>query len=223
MKMRVVLAAVVMVGIAGGLAMGEGKGADTRAAATGAASQAAGKVTFFGVETRGVGRVAFVLDHSGAMFDSFDFLRQELANSVKGLSPTQKFAVVSFSEAADELFPKDNKWVAAGDEAKRDLEKWISGVKARGENCGMLDCYLSGIKVALEMNPPPDVVYFLTDGPFDRRLAAEVGKRNPGKKVKIQTMMFVGSWKDAEEDLKKMAAENGGTYKFVAVEDLGGK
>ena len=222
MKRQLVLGMAVMVGIgvAGGLVMGEGRGADTRAAATGpATTAAAGKVTFFGVETEGVGRVVYVVDHSGSMLDSFGFCRRGLLNSITGLGPAQRFAVVAFSETVVG-YPINGKWSAAGQQAAQDFETWILEVKAQGENDDVLDPFASAFKRAMAMQPLPEVVYFMTDGNFAPRLVGEVAKLNAGKKVIIHTIALVKITREAEENLKKIAKENGGTFKVVAEKDL---
>jgi hypothetical protein len=64
----------------------------------------------------------------------------------------------------------------------------------------------------------PDTIYLLSDGEFDRAIIARVKKLNAGGKVTVHTIGFL--YRTGEPILKKIAAENGGQYKFVSEADL---
>ena len=58
----------------------------------------------------------------------------------------------------------------------------------------------------------PHVIYLLTDGVFDPKVAAEVTKLNT-QKVSIHTICFVNA--SGESLLQDIARKNNGTYKFI--------
>jgi len=62
------------------------------------------------------------------------------------------------------------------------------------------------------------VIFLVTDGEFDREVADLCKRLNPEKKVKVHTICFL--YKTGEEILKQIAADSGGTYKFVSEADL---
>jgi hypothetical protein len=171
---------------------------------------------FFGVETQG-NRIVYIIDHSGSLLDNFDFLKAEVARSVDGLAGTQLFAVVAFSENVDILGPPAMQ--RATDVAKKDLGTRIKDIKAQGQNDDMLPPFQKAFETAFKLNP--DTIYFLTDGAFDPKLFDIIRRLNPYHHAKISTMAFVQSDPRYEEQLKKLATENGGTYKFVSQKDLG--
>jgi hypothetical protein len=164
-------------------------------------------------------RIVYIIDHSGSLLDNFDFLREEVKRSVGNLLPIQQFAVVAFSEEAEVLGPPNLQ--RATTDAKHDLEHRLEDIKAQGENDGMLLPFQHAFERAFDLNPKPQLIYFLTDGAFDAQLFDVVKSLNRDHKVKINTLAFVQSDPRYEEQLRKLATENGGVYKFVAEKDLG--
>ena len=222
--------AVDMIGLGTGGSVGRGAGGNGTGeggpvamyGTPGGGSGGGPKSSFFGTGGGGATKIVYVLDHSGSMLDSFDFLRQEVNNSVRKMIPAQRFSVIMYSETVDQTFPKDGtQLIPAVGDTKRELDNWLSSVKAQGENDDLLDPFVAAMKRAMAMSPQPQVVYLLTDGNFDPRLVDEIRKMNPNKKVRINTIAFVKITREAEENLKKIAHENGGKYKFVAEKDLG--
>ncbi len=63
---------------------------------------------FFGLggSARGVRRIVYVVDRSGSMLDTFQYVRQELKRSISALRRTQKFHVIFFSSGMVENTPK---------------------------------------------------------------------------------------------------------------------
>jgi hypothetical protein len=174
----------------------------------------------FGHGTMSAARIVYVLDHSGSMIDTFDFLREEVKKSLNGLTPMQAFSVVMFSEKVDEVFPKDGAHlVNATPDVKRDLQNFVDNVRAAGKNDDLFDPFADGLRKAFAMKP--QIIYFLTDGNFDPRVVDEAKRLNTGK-VKINTIAFIKVSKEAEQSLQTIAADsNGGKFKFVTEKDLG--
>lgn len=171
---------------------------------------------------RTASRIVYILDHSGSMLDSFDFLRQEVKRSVGKLLPSQRFAVVMFSETVDCVYARGGSQLQpATPDAKQQLDGWMDNVKAQGVNDDLLEPFVQAFQKAFAMSPPPQVVYFLTDGNHDPRLVERVREMNARSKVRIHTIAFVRITREAEENLRTIASEHKGKYKFVAEKDLG--
>lgn len=175
------------------------------------------KSAFFGTGGGGAYRIVYIIDHSGSLLDNFDFLREEVKRSVGNLLPVQQFAVVAFSEDVTVLGPQSLQ--RATTDAKRDLEKRIDEIKAQGQNDDMLPPFEHAFESAFSLKP--QLIYFLTDGAFDSKLYDVIKSLNKDHKVRINTLAFVNADPRYEGQLKELAKDNGGVYKFVSEKDLG--
>jgi hypothetical protein len=167
-------------------------------------------------------KIVYVLDHSGSMIDTFDFLRVEVKDKLGKLTPAQRFSVVMFSEEVDAVFPKDaTALVSATPTVKRDLVTFVDNVRAAGKNDDLYEPFAKSMQKAFSMQP--QVIYFLTDGNFDPKIVDEVKRLNTaaGGKVRVYTIAFIKVSKEAEESLKTIALDNGGKFKYVQEKDLG--
>jgi hypothetical protein len=172
--------------------------------------------SFFGCGGSGV-RIVYVVDHSGSLLDNFDFLRAEVKRSVDNLLPVQQFAVVAFAEDAQILGPPTLQ--RATNDAKHALDTQLDQLKGQGQNDDQLPPFQHALEKAFALKP--QLIYFLTDGAFDPKLDAIVARLNANHKVRINTLAFVQSDPHYEAQLKALARNNGGTYKFVSERDLG--
>lgn len=163
--------------------------------------------------TRGAKRIVYLIDHSGSMVDTFDFLRVELGKKVNSLLPVQNFSVIVFSEDAAVITPMSPALKPIKDKLVASLES----VKAAGFNDDTLDPFVNGFRKAFEQKP--DMIVFLTDGSFDKDLIAAVTKMN-NSNVTISTIAYVKIAPDAAIMLQDMAKDNHGTYKFVSAKEL---
>jgi hypothetical protein len=176
----------------------------------------------FGVGGTAANRIVYVLDHSGSMIDTFDFLRAEVKDKLQKLTPAQRFSVIMFSEEVDQVFPKDaTALVSASPMVKKDLVNFVDNVRAAGKNDDLYDPFAKAMQKAFAMQP--QIIYFLTDGNFDPKVADEVKRLNTagGGKVRVYTIAFIKVSKEAEESLKTIALDNGGKFKYVQEKDLG--
>ena len=179
-----------------------------------------GTPTIYKMPSFGARKIVFVLDHSGSMLDTFDFLRQEVHRVVGSFTPLQQFGVVMFSETVTVLGPEQLQRGVT--ENKAAMLASLDQIRAAGENDDQLLPFQLAIGKALTMQP--ELIVFLTDGEFDRRLPAVVKEMNKGpKKVMINTIAFVKITRESEMGLQQIAHENGGRYKFVSAEDLNAK
>jgi hypothetical protein len=155
-------------------------------------------------------RVVFIVDHSASMADKFDVLRKETVRSVNRLYPWQKFNVAMFSEKTSTVFTEMKE---AGPEAIKEFKKVVEGVRAQGMNDGLLEPFQQAFEKAFAMEP--DVIYFVTDGAYDPRLEEVIRNLNKEKKVKINAVGFENRDSAYQDQLKAMAKQYSGQYKFV--------
>jgi len=64
----------------------------------------------------------------------------------------------------------------------------------------------------------PELIYFLTDGEFDKAIVDRVDRLNAEGSVTIHTIGFM--YRSGEPLLKEIAKRNNGNYKFVSEADL---
>lgn len=176
---------------------------------------------FFGVKATGR-RFVFVVDSSNSMKNGkFDAAKEELAYAIHRLSKDQFFYVIFFDhDAARMTFAPSTEpeefTVPATNANIGKFEKWMVTV----ENELRTDPY-EAMKFAMEMSP--DAIYILSDGKFTDRgqTVRYLAERNviddpvTGRipRVAIHTIAF---WQnDGEEQMKSIAKDYGGTYRFV--------
>jgi len=155
-------------------------------------------------------KICYVIDRSGSLLDTFDYLRDALKKSLRDLVPQQQFHVIFFSAGKPEELPPA-KLVYATPENKEKACKYLDGVVPGGQ---------TQPEAALEraFACKPELIYFMTDGEFDPRVLDLLRRLNRDKKVKINTFSFLH--KPGEELLKQIAGEHGGRYKHVSEDDL---
>ncbi len=168
------------------------------------------KVGFFGVRDTRATRIVYVVDRSGSMTDSIDYVKFELKRSVAALKDDVMFHICFYSSGPPVEMPT-RTLVRATDAAKQRAFDFIDGIIPQGQ---------TDPTVALEraFEEKPDLIYLLTDGEFDRRVADRVRELNRERKVRVHTVGFI--YNTGERVLKEIAARNGGLYKFVTEKDL---
>jgi hypothetical protein len=156
-------------------------------------------------------KIVYVVDRSGSMSDSLDYVKMELKRSLGELGPDKQFNIIFFSSGPALEMPA-RRLVTATEASKRQAYAFIDEVVAHGET-DPSEAFQRAFAVK------PDVIFFLTDGEFDKSIVDQVNRANAGKKVVVNTIAFL--YKQGEPLLKQIAADNGGNYKFVAEADLG--
>jgi hypothetical protein len=167
---------------------------------------------FFGAggESEEAVKIVYVVDRSGSMTDSIDFVKYELKRSIGELGEAKEFHVIFYSSGPPVEMP--TRRLVNGTERNKQLAfEFIDGVIAQGE---------TDPSKALEraFDSKPDLIYLLTDGEFDRAIIELVKRLNVGGKVTVHTIGFL--YKTGETVLKQIAEENHGNYKFVSEQDL---
>jgi hypothetical protein len=165
-------------------------------------------------------------------------LKKELTRSVNGLPNGVQYQIIFFSDfgwAHDAIRPGDEEarmnlqWDITPDtiaEAKIPKVRYrtanLGNIKtsreiiAKAENPGGTN-WGSGLFIALKMSPPPDVIFFMTDGNAsdDSGWSAAVSETNArqGGKTIINTSAMMEP--DAAVSLSDMAINNGGSFTVV--------
>jgi biopolymer transport protein ExbD len=167
---------------------------------------------FFGLSSTGgaTSKIVYIVDRSGSMTDSIDFVKMELKRSIAELAEDKSFHVIFYSSGPPvENTPK--KLVAATERNKAQANEFIDAVVAQGETDPS-----EAIRRAFAVQP--DLIYLLTDGEFDRSIITLCKDLNKDKKVTIHTIGFL--YRTGETVLKQIADNGGGNYKFVSDKDL---
>jgi len=171
-----------------------------------------GRGGFFGAggESDESAKIVYVVDRSGSMTDSIDFVKYELKRSIGELSEIKEFHVIFYSSGPPVEMPT-RRLVNATERNKQLAFEFIDGVIAQGE---------TDPSKALEraFDCRPELIYLLTDGEFDRAIIDQVKRLNVGGKVTVHTIGFL--YKTGETVLKQIADDNHGNYKFVSELDL---
>lgn len=168
-----------------------------------------GGTSFFGVSSKGT-RFAFIVDVSGSMeIDrKLQTAMKELARAIDSLPDTAQYYVVLFSSGITQP-PGQKGWTRARKTAVRTLIRWLGMVDPGGGT----EPQPAFIQV-FSLDVRPDVIFFLTDGEVQNFTAEECANLNSsGRRAIINTIAFGDP--SSQAMLKKIAADSGGTYKFV--------
>jgi len=157
-------------------------------------------------------RVVYLVDRSGSMTDSLDYVKFELKKRLLELDEAVSFHVIFYSSGPPVEMPT-RRLVPATERNKRLASDFIDEVIAQGgtdPSRAFERAFAAG----------PEVVYFLTDGEFDKAVVDQVRRLNADGKVAVHTIQFLYTGEATERLLKQIARENGGRYKFVTETDL---
>ncbi|MGB2755199.1 MAG: VWA domain-containing protein [Phycisphaerae bacterium] len=165
---------------------------------------------FFGAGGDEARKIVYVVDRSGSMTDSIDYVKFELKRSIGELGEEKEFHVVFYSSGPPVEMPT-RRLVNATDRNKQLAFEFIDGIIPQGETDPS-----KALERAFEVKP--ELIYLLTDGEFDKAIVGLVKKQNAGGQVTVHTIGFL--YRMGEQVLKQIAEENGGNYKFVSEKDL---
>lgn len=172
-----------------------------------------GETTFFDIAAKG-NRFLYVVDRSGSMYDhgAIRVAKEELVVSLSALEQTQQFQVLFYNQKLLEMSGNDDrpqmKW--ATDINRTLARQFISGVQPDGGTD-----HMPALKKALRYQP--DHLFFLTDADQPILSAREINELktlNDGR-TKIHCVEFgKGPELSGDNFLKKLARDNGGTYRY---------
>lgn len=189
--------------------LGVGAGDVEQSAGMGEGGSGSGSASFFGVEATG-SRFVYIVDTSGSMAvgGKLEALQRELVKSIEGLLEAADFLVITYSDSA---LPLDGKssWVNADDRGKRFARRAVANLRSGG---GTQPSPAFGL--AFAMRPPPEAIYFMTDGEFPDEVANDIAALNAEYKVPVHCIAFVS--RNSEDLMRRIAKQSGGTYTFVA-------
>jgi len=174
-------------------------------------------------------RIVYICDASGSMMTKMDLLKLELQKSVQQLQPVQAFDVIFFQDSTSnpashlDLAP-DLVMATAGN--KKKLYAFLQDLVGQSSTH-----VIPSLTAAFHLPNQPELIYLLTDGAFEDEGSAAVidaiNKLNADKKVKVNTVLFLGKeigdaeLKESREAMKRIASDNGGVYNEVSVSELG--
>lgn len=164
-----------------------------------------------GVAARGVRKIIYVVDRSGSMADTFEFVRDELKRSISALRRSQRFHVIFFNSRGPLESPPGHP-VNAIDVHRERFFEFLDNVVPRGGTKPA-----AALRRAMALKP--DVIYLLSDGiDFDPGLFSDLDEWNPKRRVKIYTIAYLDP--TGREVLEQIAREHGGEFTFISEDDL---
>ncbi|HUS46445.1 MAG TPA: VWA domain-containing protein [Phycisphaerae bacterium] len=155
-------------------------------------------------------RIVYVVDRSGSMTDSIDYVKWELKRSIGELDEAKEFHVIFYSSGPPLEMPT-RRLVSATDHNKEMAFEFVDNVIAElGTDPS------KALQRAFACQP--ELIYLLTDGEFDKAIVGQVKDLNSDGRVTVHTIGFL--YRIGEAVLKQIADENNGNYKFVSERDL---
>ncbi len=163
-------------------------------------------------------RIVYIIDHEGDMLENFSFLKAQLQSSIGKLVPLQSFAVIIFRKNYSILGPP--RLMHATLHNKNLFYKRLADVAPHGRAEYRFERFYRPFQAAFDMHP--QIIYFLTSGAFDPRLIAAVAKLNSKHTAHIFTYAFTNNDPTFTKNLKLLASQNGGEYRYISRADAGG-
>jgi hypothetical protein len=181
------------------------------------------KTKFLGSEGEGR-RFCIIADNSGSMSGAnINDLKVQLRKTVDAVTDQGEFYVYCFNSRTEPM--PHSSWVRGGAPELAKIRTWIGDIRATGGTQPT-----PAFEAAFRLNPRPDIIFFMTDGLIPANVPTQVAALNTGTpKVVVNTIMFgptqramivpkgvvvpKGFGMDrAEEYLKKIAEQSGGTF-----------
>jgi Ca-activated chloride channel family protein len=179
-----------------------------------------GKTRFFGISDSG-SRIVYVLDASGSMIteNAIAVAKRRLIASLEHLGADQDFQIVFYNEQTHMMTvpgTRQTKMFSGTDINRTLARQYIGSVTA-----DMGTRHLPALRMALKLEP--DVLYFLTDAddPLQAPDLDRIRKMNR-KETRIHCIEFgIGGEIALDNFLKKLARQNGGSYRYEDVTKFG--
>lgn len=167
------------------------------------------RADFFGVSSTGE-RFVYIVDTSGSMSGDLKMrtAMSELARSISSLPDYVYYHIVLFSSSKT-VNPDQPGWVRA---RKGDVLATIRWLRDQSPVGGTQP--LPAFAHAFDLDHRPDVIFFMTDGQIPKSTPSDVrALYQRGSRVVINTIAFGDP--RSQDLLKEIAADAGGTYRFV--------
>jgi hypothetical protein len=208
------------------------------------AGAGADKVSFFGLQSQGK-HIAFLLDYSGSMEGAFrTTMEHQLEESLTDLPAGTQVMLIcwagpawSYTQTAHDI-AKDWKMIKTYDNFKlrsgvrQEPPQWVDinpgtvadimkGIKAQVSDPGGTD-WRQPFRYAMKADPPPDVIFFLTDGQIpaataDRALtdiATSILKANSHPTINC---LWIQNPREKSDVMEKLAKQYQGEFRRVSV------
>lgn len=163
--------------------------------------------------------VVYVIDRSESMSQDgrLDDAKWELQESVRRLTPNQKFYIIFYSTDATPMEASGSVTATPGNK-----DRFLAWAQDRIQPTGWTNP-IPALRKALSLRP--DVIYLLTDGVFtasprtfisDDEVCGAIRQANPKARDVLQTAVNTIAFHDnrGEFVLKRIARENDGSYRF---------
>jgi len=163
--------------------------------------------------------IVYVVDRSGSMVDSFDSVRVEILRSVSRLRPAQDFHVILFSGGPPTENPP-KRLVKATYANKERLAEFLSDINPGGPT-DPVPALIRAFQVLDKADQRPGkLIYLLTDGEFhdNNKVVEAINQVNHARRVAVNTYLYGYRPPKAVEVMKRIAEDNGGTYRYVPAE-----
>jgi hypothetical protein len=172
-------------------------------------------------------RIAFVIDATGSLIDTFPFVIAELKRTIADLSDRQAFTIIFFSGDGTIEVPPPGLHPANA-EIKSRVTAWIDPASHNVVTAGR-GSPVGAIQQALRYRP--ELIFLLSDnitgqGQYEieqQQLLNEIRRANTAG-TKINTIQFI--YPDPLErmglkgTMELIAEQSGGLYKFISAKDL---
>ncbi|MBI5723514.1 MAG: VWA domain-containing protein [Planctomycetes bacterium] len=166
-------------------------------------------------------QVIYVIDRSGSMACSFDFLRREMLRAIGMMKDAQDFHVIFYSDG-EPIENPPKQLVAASRANKIMAAEFLKGIAPYGPT-DPLAALNRAFDVLQNKKKGGKLIYFLSDGlfPDSSEVMNLIAQRNPqgANQVMICTFLYGSRDKNAEAVMQKIAIENRGRYKYVDPEE----
>lgn len=178
------------------------------------------EVKFLGIKSQGQ-RFCIIADNSGSMSGpKIVDLRTQLLKTLKDFDKGGEYYIYCFNSVSEPM-PHPSWLTNAAPEAGK-IRTWVGDIAARGGTNPA-----NSFESAFKLSPPPDVIFFMTDGIIPTTTPALVEKLNKGTpKVVVNTIMFADGRQQvrrgthpsetmeerAEMFLKQIAKDSGGAF-----------
>lgn len=175
---------------------------------------------FMGARDNG-SRIVFVIDCSASMnnYGAMRSAKAALVSSLQSLSDTQQFQVIFYNQTPRLMTPANGKTSVLM--FATELNKTLARQQISGTEPDLGTAHIPALELALRLNP--EVMFFLTDADQPQLSAPELSsiqKLNQGR-TRIHAIEFgQGGEVDVDNFLKKLARQNGGTYRYFDVKRL---
>lgn len=167
----------------------------------------AGEASFMGTSARGQ-RFCIIADNSGSMNGPpLEFVKDEILKTIGNARGSARFTVIFFNSVAE--LPPNPKWIS-GKAELANIAKWVNTIQARNGTSPV-----RGMEAAMLFDPPPDVIYIMTDGLFNPVEVQQINALNKRLKRPAQIHTIAFMQRAGENLLKQIAQDAKGTYRFV--------